>query len=77
MRSPVDLTSSLEIIVLLVWDGIPRMDGLARRTGTASKLSRHFRSGAVSETYFDKYRFEATPALYSRLRVPWLECISP
>jgi orotate phosphoribosyltransferase len=41
------------------------MDDLARRIGTASKLSGIFtlRSGRVSDTYFDKYRFEADPPL--------------
>jgi orotate phosphoribosyltransferase len=41
------------------------MDDLARRIRMASKLSGNFtlRSGKVSDTYFDKYRFEADPAL--------------
>jgi orotate phosphoribosyltransferase len=41
------------------------MDDLARRIGMASKLAGSFtlRSGKVSDTYFDKYRFEADPAL--------------
>jgi orotate phosphoribosyltransferase len=41
------------------------MDDLARRIRIASKLSGNFtlRSGRVSDTYFDKYRFEADPAL--------------
>src|SRR3984957_3791137 len=41
------------------------MDDLARRIGMASKLSGNLtlRSGRVSDTYFDKYRFEAEPAL--------------
>jgi orotate phosphoribosyltransferase len=41
------------------------MDDLARRIRMASKLSGNFtlRSGRVSDTYFDKYRFEAAPAL--------------
>jgi orotate phosphoribosyltransferase len=41
------------------------MDDLARRIRMASKLSGNFtlRSGRVSDTYFDKYRFEADPAL--------------
>lgn len=41
------------------------MDDLARRIRMASKLSGNFtlRSGSVSDTYFDKYRFEADPVL--------------
>ena len=41
------------------------MDDLARRMRMASKLSGNFtlRSGRVSDTYFDKYRFEADPKL--------------
>jgi orotate phosphoribosyltransferase len=41
------------------------MDDLARRIRMASKLSGNFtlRSGRASDTYFDKYRFEADPAL--------------
>jgi len=41
------------------------MDDLARRIRMASKLSGNFtlRSGRVSDTYFDKYRFEADPVL--------------
>jgi orotate phosphoribosyltransferase len=41
------------------------MDNLACRIRMASKLSGNFtlRSGRVSDTYFDKYRFEADPAL--------------
>jgi orotate phosphoribosyltransferase len=41
------------------------MDDLARRVTMASKLSGNFtlRSGRVSDTYFDKYRFEADPVL--------------
>jgi orotate phosphoribosyltransferase len=41
------------------------MDDLARRIRMASKLSGTFtlRSGRVSDTYLDKYRFEADPAL--------------
>jgi orotate phosphoribosyltransferase len=41
------------------------MDDLARRIRLASKLSGNFtpRSGRVSNTYFDKYRFESDPAL--------------
>jgi orotate phosphoribosyltransferase len=41
------------------------MDDLARRIRKASKLSGNFtlRSGRVSDTYFDKYRFEADPPL--------------
>lgn len=41
------------------------MDDLARRIRVASKLSGNFtlRSGRVSDTYFDKYRFEADPVL--------------
>ena len=41
------------------------MDDLARRIRMVSKLSGTFtlRSGAASETYFDKYRFEADPKL--------------
>jgi orotate phosphoribosyltransferase len=41
------------------------MDDLADRIRLASKLSGNFtlRSGRVSDTYFDKYRFEADPAL--------------
>ena len=38
---------------------------LASRIRTQSRLTGHFvlRSGQVSNTYFDKYRFEADPAL--------------
>jgi orotate phosphoribosyltransferase len=41
------------------------MDDLALRIRMASKLSGRFtlRSGTVSDTYFDKYRFEADPIL--------------
>jgi len=41
------------------------MDDLAHRIRMASELSGNFtlRSGRVSDTYFDKYRFEADPAL--------------
>jgi orotate phosphoribosyltransferase len=41
------------------------MDDLARRIRMVSKLSGKFtlRSGAASDTYFDKYRFEADPNL--------------
>jgi len=41
------------------------MHKLARRIKTASQLSGSFtlRSGKVSDTYFDKYRFEADPVL--------------
>jgi orotate phosphoribosyltransferase len=41
------------------------MDDLARRIRMASKLSGNFtlRSGRVSDTCFDKYRFEADPVL--------------
>jgi orotate phosphoribosyltransferase len=41
------------------------MNDLARRIRMASKLSGNFtlRSGRASDTYFDKYRFEADPAL--------------
>jgi orotate phosphoribosyltransferase len=41
------------------------MDDLANRIRTESKLSGSFtlRSGRVSDTYFDKYRFEADPKL--------------
>jgi orotate phosphoribosyltransferase len=41
------------------------MDDLARRIKLASQLSGNFtlRSGKVSDTYFDKYRFEADPVL--------------
>jgi orotate phosphoribosyltransferase len=41
------------------------MDDLARRIRMASQLLGNFtlRSGRVSDTYFDKYRFEADPAL--------------
>jgi orotate phosphoribosyltransferase len=40
-------------------------DDLARRIDTVSHLTGTFtlRSGAVSDTYFDKYRFESDPAL--------------
>src|ERR1700674_5128993 len=46
-------------------DRTRRMDDLARRIRMASKLSGNFtlRSGVVSDTYFDKYRFEADPVL--------------
>jgi orotate phosphoribosyltransferase len=41
------------------------MADLARRIRVASRLSGEFalRSGAISNTYFDKYRFEADPVL--------------
>jgi orotate phosphoribosyltransferase len=41
------------------------MQDLARRIRMASVLSGNFtlRSGRVSDTYFDKYRFEADPVL--------------
>jgi orotate phosphoribosyltransferase len=41
------------------------MHDLARRIRMASTLSGNFtlRSGRVSDTYFDKYRFEADPVL--------------
>ena len=41
------------------------MDDLASRIRMASELSGSFtlRSGRVSDTYFDKYRFEADPVL--------------
>ncbi len=40
-------------------------DDLARRIDTVAHLTGTFtlRSGAVSDTYFDKYRFESDPAL--------------
>jgi len=40
-------------------------DELARRIDTVAHLTGTFtlRSGAVSDTYFDKYRFESDPAL--------------
>ena len=43
----------------------PRMQSLARRIAQCSRLSGSFtlRSGRVSDTYFDKYRFEADPTL--------------
>jgi len=49
------------------------MDDLARRIRMTSKLSGNFslRSGKVSDTYFDKYRFEADPALCLRLPMQW------
>ena len=41
------------------------MTGLVARIKATTKLNGHFvlRSGAVSTTYFDKYRFEADPTL--------------
>jgi orotate phosphoribosyltransferase len=41
------------------------MTSLAARIKASAKLTGNFvlRSGAVSDTYFDKYRFEADPAL--------------
>jgi len=41
------------------------MKSLARRIAECAKLNGSFtlRSGRVSDTYFDKYRFEADPAL--------------
>ncbi len=45
-------------------DGDPRA-ALARRIRDRARLTGHFvlRSGASSDTYFDKYQFEADPAL--------------
>jgi orotate phosphoribosyltransferase len=41
------------------------VDDLARRVAAVAQLTGTFRlrSGAVSDTYFDKYRFESDPAL--------------
>ena len=41
------------------------MNNLAKRIGECSRLRGNFtlRSGRVSDTYFDKYRFEADPIL--------------
>ena len=46
------------------------MDDLARRIRIASKLSGNFtlRSGRVSDTYFDKYRFESDPRIVQKIR---------
>jgi orotate phosphoribosyltransferase len=43
----------------------PDLDGIARAIRNIAKLEGSFtlRSGAVSDTYFDKYRFEADPGL--------------
>ncbi|MGE0623630.1 MAG: orotate phosphoribosyltransferase [Pseudomonadales bacterium] len=45
------------------------LDALARSIRDAAQLSGTFtlRSGAVSDTYFDKYRFEADPVLLRRV----------
>ena len=42
---------------------------LARRIDAVSRLHGHFRlrSGAVSEEYFDKYRFESDPSLLTAI----------
>lgn len=45
------------------------LDALARAVRDAAQLRGTFtlRSGAVSDTYFDKYRFEADPVLLRRV----------
>jgi len=44
-------------------------DGLAREIGSVSRLTGHFvlRFGRTATEYFDKYQFEADPALLDRL----------
>ncbi len=45
------------------------LDGLARAIREAARIHGTFtlRSGAVTDTYFDKYRFEADPVLLKRI----------
>ncbi len=45
------------------------LDGIARAIREVARIHGNFtlRSGAVSDTYFDKYRFEADPALLRRI----------
>ena len=52
-------------------DATPDRAGLARRIYAASHLTGSFtlRSGAVSNEYFDKYRFETDPALLHDIAV--------
>ncbi|HEV2173474.1 MAG TPA: phosphoribosyltransferase family protein [Nitrospira sp.] len=55
------------------------MDSLARRIRERSRLTGSFvlRSGAVSETYFDKYRFESDPHLLREIANAMVPLIPP
>lgn len=52
---------------------------LAQDINRAATLTGHFtlRSGQVSDTYFDKYRFEADPALLGSVCTAMAKCIPP
>jgi len=47
----------------------PALDEIARAIRDVARIQGTFtlRSGAVSDTYFNKYRFEADPALLKRI----------
>jgi orotate phosphoribosyltransferase len=52
---------------------------LAARIKSAAKLTGNFvlRSGAVSDTYFDKYRFEADPTLLLDIATEMAQLVPP
>lgn len=56
----------------------PKQD-IARRIGETSRLNGSFtlRSGKVSDTYFDKYRFEADPDLLRGIAVLLASLVPP
>jgi orotate phosphoribosyltransferase len=57
----------------------PDLDSLARDIRDTARLTGTFtlRSGAVSDTYFDKYRFEADPGLLRRIGEALVPLIPP
>jgi orotate phosphoribosyltransferase len=57
----------------------PGIEGLAARIKASARLKGSFvlRSGAVSDTYFDKYRFEAEPALLLDIATSMVRLVPP
>lgn len=55
------------------------LDGIARAIRAVAEIHGTFtlRSGAVSDTYFDKYRFEADPPLLKRIGRALIPLIPP